>query len=84
MGEVKRLRQLSRSFVSPAEQLGEQIDGSSCCLACGGSSGIRGGSGGGAVMVEVCAQPIALTESASSIAARGINADLAITVFSVC
>lgn len=39
---------------------------------------MRGGSGGGAITVEVCAQPVTLSTSALSITARSINAGLAI------
>ena len=53
VGKVKRCCQFPRNFVSLDEQVGEHIDGSGGCFACPGSAGMRGGSGGGAITVEV-------------------------------
>ncbi|OJW95243.1 MAG: hypothetical protein BGO66_13230 [Alicycliphilus sp. 69-12] len=78
MGEIKCLRQFSRNFVSPAEQVGKQIDGIAGCRACGGSAGILSGSGGGAITCKGCAQAVSSSASVIGIAARSVNAVLAI------
>ncbi|OCT28132.1 hypothetical protein A6E20_26820 [Pseudomonas putida] len=67
-GFVISCRQLSRSIISPCEQVGEHHCGAGGCLASLDSGGIRGGAtdGGGEVSGFV-AQPLARSVSASSI-----------------
>ena len=66
-GSVKRCRQLSRSFVSPCEQVGEHHGGAGGCLASGDSGGIlAGATDGGGELSGVAAQPLASSIGASS------------------
>ncbi|MNC50771.1 hypothetical protein D3C75_1000340 [compost metagenome] len=66
-GTVISFRQLSRSSISPCEQVGEHHGGAGGCLASGDSSGIRAGAtdGGGELSCFV-AQPLASSIGASS------------------
>ncbi len=66
-GSVIRFRQLSRSSISPCEQVGEHHGGAGGCLASGDSGGIRGGAtdGGGEIGCVVL-QPLASSIGANS------------------
>lgn len=66
-GEVISFRQLSRSSISPCEQVGEHHGGAGGCLASGDSAGIRGGAtDGGGKGCSVVLQPLASSIGASS------------------
>ena len=82
MGQVSEARQLSRCAVSPAEQVGKQIEGVCGWRACGGRAGMRGGSGGGAAIVrELLAHAVSSSVSTASIAAREVDFLLSIGCF---
>lgn len=67
-GTVKRCRQLSRSSISPCEQVGEHHGGAAGCLASSGNGGIRAGAtDGGGEFAGFVAQPLASSISPSSI-----------------
>ena len=66
-GPVIRFRQLSRSSISPCEQVGEHHGGAGGCLASGDSGGIRAGAtDGGGELGGVVLQPLASSIGASS------------------
>ncbi|VVM40699.1 hypothetical protein PS631_00266 [Pseudomonas fluorescens] len=66
-GTVISRRQLSRSSVSPCEQVGEHHGGAGGCLASGESGGIRAGAtDGGGELASFVAQPLASSIGASS------------------
>ena len=66
-GGVISLRQLSRSSISPCEQVGEHHGGASGCLASGDSGVIRAGAtDGGNELGGVTAQPEASSIGVSS------------------
>ncbi|CAG8863169.1 hypothetical protein PS627_00105 [Pseudomonas fluorescens] len=66
-GAVISFRQLSRSSISPCEQVGEHHGGAGGCLASGDSGGIRGGAtDGGGEGCGVVLQPLASSIGASS------------------
>jgi hypothetical protein len=58
LGSVIRRRQLSRSSISPCEQVGEHHGGAGGCLASGDSGGIRAGAtDGGGELGGITPQP---------------------------
>jgi hypothetical protein len=66
-GLVIRFRQLSRSSISPCEQVGEHHGGAGGCLASDDSGGIRAGAtDGGGELGGVVLQPLASSIGASS------------------
>jgi len=67
-GLVISLRQLSRSSISPCEQVGEHHGGAGGCLASGDKGGIRAGAtDGGSELGAFVAQPLASSIGASSV-----------------
>ncbi|CAM3893392.1 hypothetical protein CCOS865_02241 [Pseudomonas reidholzensis] len=72
-GTVISFRQLSRSSVSPCEQVGEHHGGAGGCLASGDSAGIRAGAtDGGGEIGCVVVQPLASSIGASSTSASNL------------
>jgi len=70
-GLVISLRQLSRSSISPCEQVGEHHGGAGGCLASGDSGGIRAGAtDGGGEVGTVVAQPLARSIGINSASIR--------------
>jgi len=70
-GVVISFRQLSRSRISPSEQVGEHHGGAGGILASGESGGIRAGAtDGGSELGCVAAQPLASSVSASTTGSR--------------
>gem|GEM_PF-1177486 len=70
-GLVISFRQLSRSRISPCEQVGEHHGGAGGCLASGDSGGIRAGAtDGGSEVGAVVAQPLASSIGTSSTSTR--------------
>jgi hypothetical protein len=66
-GSVISPRQLSRSSISPCEQVGEHHGGAGGCLASGDSGGIRAGAtDGGSELGGFTAQPLSSSIGASS------------------
>jgi hypothetical protein len=65
---VISFRQLSRSFISPCEQVGEHHGGAGACLASGDSGVIRvGATDGGGEFSRLVAQPLARSIGANSV-----------------
>ena len=70
-GIVSNARQLSRSLVSAALQLGEQIEGTGVWRALSGSgASLGGGTVGGEIAGEVAAQPASSSAGSVSISGR--------------
>lgn len=66
-GSVIRCRQLSRSSISPCEQVGEHHGGAAGCLASSGNGGIlAGATDGGSEFAGFVVQPLASNISPSS------------------
>lgn len=66
-GSVIRCRQLSRSNISPCEQVGEHHGGAAGCLASSGNGGIlAGATNGGSEFAGFVVQPLASSISPSS------------------
>ncbi|POF89349.1 hypothetical protein BGP80_15835 [Pseudomonas putida] len=66
-GSIIRFRQLSRSSISPCEQVGEHHGGAGGCLASGDSGGIRAGAtDGGGELAGFVVQPLTNSIGTSS------------------
>ncbi|KAF1070361.1 MAG: hypothetical protein GAK39_02067 [Variovorax sp.] len=76
-------RQLSRSRVSPSEQVGKQIEGVGGCRASFGSGGRLAGSDGSTVGGDFVTQPALSSASTTSGITRRSNLDLSISGHSI-